>query len=925
MSNTQDTVICYAIINNQYLYLSQGKRKDRTMKARQIITAIIVLITTSVYATDFAAGTGEFNDPYQIATAEQFVSIGTDPNLLDRHFVLVNDIDLDPNLPGGQIFFNSLICPYGPIPPRGHGHWIPWENEPTNPNQFFGDFNGVLDGAGHIIQNLVIRSECGKFPGLFGFIGEAGVIQDLGIESVTIDVNCPVSEPISGRNSFQTNTTVAGGLAAVNSGKIIRCFALGQISRAGQAGGLVGENHGIINNCYAVVDILNTNSAGGLVATNEGVVMFSYSTGAVEGINIAGGLVGESQDGYVLESYWDLDTSGQTYSAQGLGMNTPDLKDLLTYTTWEYTGTWKLDDQNDYPRLLWEDTDGIMIGQGQLGYGGGNGDVNVPYLIHTPEQFLTIAYHPEDFDKNFLLSADIDFNQVDCNYVLPIGLNHIPFSGEFDGDSHVLSNIVVSRPDQNNVGIFGVVGHPSEFPHHEDIHYRIGDNGIWSWGYSGGRGPSLQPKGTVKNLHLDNVMIMGQWYVGGLVGYHAGTILNCSVTGQITGQALVGGLVGRSINGTVDGCRADTVVLGEFSVGGLIGLTLHGRSNVTDCMTMGHVEGQLMSGGLIGLSNYDSVSRCMSTTSVSGRYRSGGCIGESRGSNIIQCCSNSSVTAEHDVGGFIGAARNHTRLTDCYSLGSVTGTKRVGGFAGKTYIEHIRRCYAASSVILIDESIPSTDCTDETQSTGGFVGSSAAHSSASCDGDCPMDMSGCFWDIDVSGLTNAVGNRTPAPDSIIGKTTAEMQSADTFLEAGWDFVDETENGTDDIWWILEGQDYPHLWWESISVILIEPHNGDTFDISSQPPLLLAQVHDPKGSVIRVRFDIDIEVAGGGGHGHTSVEAQNGPHGWFYEFDWSDRGAAHGSWLIPGEYKITAEATDDNGTVYVSPEVRITIL
>ena len=42
---------------------------------------------------------------------------------------------------------------------------------------------------------------------------------------------------------------------------------------------------------------------------------------------------------------------------------------------------------------------------------------------------------------------------------------------------------------------------------------------------------------------------------------------------------------------------------------------------------------------------------------------------------------------------------------------------------------------------------------------------------------------------------------------------AEMQTASTFLDAGWDFVNETENGTDDIWWIDEGQDYPRLWWE----------------------------------------------------------------------------------------------------------------
>jgi len=27
-------------------------------------------------------------------------------------------------------------------------------------------------------------------------------------------------------------------------------------------------------------------------------------------------------------------------------------------------------------------------------------------------------------------------------------------------------------------------------------------------------------------------------------------------------------------------------------------------------------------------------------------------------------------------------------------------------------------------------------------------------------------------------------------------------------------MDETSNGTEDIWWILEGQDYPRLWWEA---------------------------------------------------------------------------------------------------------------
>jgi predicted secreted protein len=65
--------------------------------------------------------------------------------------------------------------------------------------------------------------------------------------------------------------------------------------------------------------------------------------------------------------------------------------------------------------------------------------------------------------------------------------------------------------------------------------------------------------------------------------------------------------------------------------------------------------------------------------------------------------------------------------------------------------------------------------------------------------------SGCFWDIETSGRTTSDGGE--------GKTTAEMQTASTFLDAGWDFVGETVNGPNDVWKIAEGLDYPRLWWE----------------------------------------------------------------------------------------------------------------
>jgi hypothetical protein len=43
----------------------------------------------------------------------------------------------------------------------------------------------------------------------------------------------------------------------------------------------------------------------------------------------------------------------------------------------------------------------------------------------------------------------------------------------------------------------------------------------------------------------------------------------------------------------------------------------------------------------------------------------------------------------------------------------------------------------------------------------------------------------------------------------------QIQTASTFLDAGWDFVEEAANGTEGIWWIDEGQDYSRLWWELV--------------------------------------------------------------------------------------------------------------
>jgi hypothetical protein len=215
------------------------------------------------------------------------------------------------------------------------------------------------------------------------------------------------------------------------------------------------------------------------------------------------------------------------------------------------------------------------------------------------------------------------------------------------------------------------------------------------------------------------------------------------------------------------------------------------------------------------------------------------------------------------VGGLVG--ENNGIITKCYSTGSVSGRGRIGGLAGANIGDgSITYCYAICTVLvesedmwwwdessggLIGANIGSggwytpeqlaivSDCysivLENSRVSGLFVGQNGYSSEwysypgkivncyASCDGSGLIETFGfsgytvwsgevlnCFWDAGACGLDdNGEGG--------ILKTTAEMQTANTFLEAGWDFVNETANGTEDIWWIDEGQDYPRLWWELI--------------------------------------------------------------------------------------------------------------
>lgn len=252
----------------------------------------------------------------------------------------------------------------------------------------------------------------------------------------------------------------------------------------------------------------------------------------------------------------------------------------------------------------------------------------------------------------------------------------------------------------------------------------------------------------------------------GIVTGDAAEVRNVRLVDPMVGGAKtknVGSLAGRMWRGTLRNCHVEGGrVSGRAIVGGLVGQNgtpFNGAgvilARLVNCSSNTIVAGQTAIGGLVGMNGYSAM--------------------------LSDCHADGDASGQLEVGGLAGI--NSGACKDCYATGSVSADGRVGGLVGRASSSDntIVNCYSAGRVL------GKTDC-------GGLVGRNDLGT-----------VTACFWDIQTSGQQSSAGG--------IGRTTSEMKVAATFLDAGWDFVDETRNGTEDMWSILEGQDYPRLSWE----------------------------------------------------------------------------------------------------------------
>lgn len=475
-------------------------------------------------------------------------------------------------------------------------------------------------------QEIEARDHVGGLVGRCIVIGDCNVICNvLGEDRVGGLVGYAYSIADSEATGFVQGYKEVGGLAGLATGLVERCSAnCNVVGTNDEIGGLVGDAGGIvslsaakgstqghtyvgglvgwlrkaeIHHSYANVDVNGYRDVGGLVGVGEFLtkVKKCYSTGLVTGLNSIGGLMGRNYDCETEFSFWDINSSGITYSAAGTPKTTAEMKIIETFLDWACDGVWTIDDGNDYPRLEWENLPGEPLDEGW--FAGGSGTDEDPYLVATAEQLNIIGTVPCLLRCSFKLTSDIDLSEFDGQQDRPrfnrIGSDEAIFSGTFDGDGHTITNFTYCSDGEDGIGLFGrtwsasirdlgladpcldagsgrnvgaLVGHLDD---HSEIQrcYVKGGN-VTGWRVVGGL-VGLN-RAFIKDC-WSSATVEASWdYAGGLLGENSYSTLNNSFS---TGVSSDMGLVGRASGGTVSGCFWDVESSGAYYSAAGTGLT----------------------------------------------------------------------------------------------------------------------------------------------------------------------------------------------------------------------------------------------------------------------------------------------------------------------------------------------------------------
>jgi hypothetical protein len=329
----------------------------------------------------YGGGSGTADAPYLISNANHMNAIGANQGDWNKHFKLTADIDLS-GFVGSQ--FNMI------------GYYHSYYNKKA--------FTGVFDGNGHTISNFTYNSDSEDKFGIFVYIHGSGQVRNLGMLYPNVVYTgtsryCLTSSLVTYmRGGSVENCWIKGGSVSgrddvgalvgyIYAGQVTRCWAESVEVRGRECvGGLVGGTDwdATVSGCYANCDVQGGSLVGGCIGQNDGWALDSYAQGRVAGSSKVGGFMGSILEGETTRNcyssakvecaygggfsgpwgwgiveacFWDIETSGQTTSADGIGLTTAQMQDANTFTEagWDFnTPIWKMCRVTGYPKLWWQ-------------------------------------------------------------------------------------------------------------------------------------------------------------------------------------------------------------------------------------------------------------------------------------------------------------------------------------------------------------------------------------------------------------------------------------------------------------------------------------------------------------------------------------------------------------------------------------------
>ena len=250
------------------------------------------------------AGSGTEDDPYQIETLENLAWVTQNAGSWIKNFVQTADIDASETATwdsedddGDGNRFND---PNDLTTEGSNDGWMP----------IGGEFRGVYDGDGHVIDGLTMNDSTDNL-GFFNTVTKA-TIKNLGLTNVNI-----------------TGLSYLGGLAGVSYGNSVdNCYVTGKITSDNahmRVGGLIGFAGGgdidhVISNCYTDVEIVGGgNFSGGFIGNikkaQSATITNCFALGNTSGNIEIGGFIGKLEASGPIR----VDNCYSTGNAVGVG------------------------------------------------------------------------------------------------------------------------------------------------------------------------------------------------------------------------------------------------------------------------------------------------------------------------------------------------------------------------------------------------------------------------------------------------------------------------------------------------------------------------------------------------------------------------------------------------------------------------------